>query len=170
MINIHNLSCTTRRDKEVPFHQVSQILNLTEYHSRCGLLVAQPKQYIATHFILWIGALLYYAVTVCTIFRHQYLSLYPLFGISVVLNVILQVLLSMLGCIDPGIIPKILPSYESTELTQIPISKEVIKIALINKMFSMGIKTHNLKIKYCNTCNIYRPPRTSHCSICNVCV
>ena len=86
------------------------------------------------------------------------------------LNVAVQFLLSMLGCIDPGIIPKILPAYESTELTSIPISKEVTRIALINKMFSMNIKTHHLKIKYCNTCNIYRPPRTSHCSICNVCV
>ena len=27
-----------------------------------------------------------------------------------------------------------------------------------------------LRIKYCETCNIYRPPRTSHCHICDYCI
>lgn len=37
-------------------------------------------------------------------------------------------------------------------------------------IYSMTIKTHSLKVKFCQTCYIYRPPRTSHCYECNMCI
>ncbi|GKD27565.1 probable protein S-acyltransferase 7, partial [Tanacetum coccineum] len=72
---------------------------------------------------------------------------------------------------DPGIIPRSLHPPEpeimdqSTEVgssqtpqLRLPRFKEVI----VNGM--------TVKVKYCDTCMLYRPPRCSHCSICDNCV
>ncbi|XP_010926776.1 probable protein S-acyltransferase 7 isoform X2 [Elaeis guineensis] len=72
---------------------------------------------------------------------------------------------------DPGIIPRNAHPPEpegfdgNTELgdgqtpqLRLPRTKDVV----VN-----GI---TVKIKYCDTCMLYRPPRCSHCSICNNCV
>lgn len=34
----------------------------------------------------------------------------------------------------------------------------------------MSIKGHLFVVRFCKTCGIYRPPRTSHCSDCQICV
>ncbi|RDY01561.1 putative protein S-acyltransferase 7, partial [Mucuna pruriens] len=72
---------------------------------------------------------------------------------------------------DPGIVPRNAhppepDDYHATDnskneqspLSRLPRTKDVI----VN-----GI---TVKVKYCDTCMLYRPPRTSHCSVCDNCV
>ncbi|XP_063055113.1 palmitoyltransferase ZDHHC18a [Engraulis encrasicolus] len=70
---------------------------------------------------------------------------------------------------DPGILPRALPDEAADIERQIdnsgsssyrppPRTKEI----LINEQV--------VKLKYCFTCKMFRPPRTSHCSLCDNCV
>jgi len=82
---------------------------------------------------------------------------------------------------DAGVIPKRIiledlkePSEQNQEDEQLLESKKkrissFDPPAKKDKVIQVGSNVQ-LKLKWCNTCNIYRPPRASHCSDCNWCV
>lgn len=67
---------------------------------------------------------------------------------------------------DPGIVPRAShsPEEDTLSLTDTPgrLHFPRVKEVIVNGM--------PVKVKYCETCMVYRPPRCSHCSICNNCV
>lgn len=65
---------------------------------------------------------------------------------------------------DPGIIPRNLapPALEPDQAGQLPKKLPRSREVTVNGTV--------VKVKYCDTCMLYRPPRCSHCSICDNCI
>lgn len=57
------------------------------------------------------------------------------------------------GCTDPGIIPR----------------QSGSNMQFRTKSFNFVVNGSLMKISYCNTCSIFKPPRTSHCRACDNC-
>lgn len=72
---------------------------------------------------------------------------------------------------DPGIIPRASHPPEE-ELGQYPveIGGRQTPGLHFSRTKEVLVNGKPVKIKYCDTCMLYRPPRCSHCSICNNCV
>ena len=96
--------------KGVSFHEVSDISNLENY-TRGSFLLSEPKKFITTIVLIWTGAIIYAAATIPTLTREKISSMYPLIGLTFVALVASQIALIILGRTDPGMIPKVLPSY-----------------------------------------------------------
>lgn len=81
------------------------------------------------------------------------------------------VLLLLTSGRDPGIIPRNPhpPEPENFEGSAQagPGQTPQLRLPRIKEVNVNGI---TVKVKYCDTCMLYRPPRCSHCSICNNCV
>ncbi|XP_050885649.1 protein S-acyltransferase 8 [Lathyrus oleraceus] len=106
--------------------------------------------------------------------RHEFSSYYSGYAVlvaAILFTIHVLVLLGLTSARDPGIIPRNSHPpeeefrYESsgvagqqTPTLQFPRTKEVM------------VNGRPVKVKYCETCMLYRPPRCSHCSICNNCV
>merc|ERR1719167_1981119 len=62
---------------------------------------------------------------------------------------------------DPGILPR-----QESFTEQYDASTKSFRLQQPPRHVDLLIRGHNFKMKYCVTCNIYRPPRCSHCSVC----
>ncbi|KAI4336448.1 hypothetical protein L6164_014973 [Bauhinia variegata] len=94
-------------------------------------------------------------------------------AIGAVFTVYVILLLFITSGIDPGIIPRNSHPLElddevssisaywagsQCDATRLPPTRDVVVNGVV------------IQVKYCQTCMLYRPPRCSHCSICNNCV
>ena len=83
----------------------------------------------------------------------------PIIIFLIIINIILlilQIIFTFLGGFtDPGILPRQDKDFEFYP------SKSSLNCV---------INGHIFKINFCNTCFCFRPPRTSHCSLCDNCV
>ncbi|KAK9080567.1 hypothetical protein SSX86_000325 [Deinandra increscens subsp. villosa] len=81
------------------------------------------------------------------------------------------ILLLMTSGRDPGIIPRNAhpPQPETMDLGMEvgPGQTPQLRLPRVKEVIVNGM---TVKVKYCDTCMLYRPPRCSHCSICDNCV
>ena len=120
---------------------------------------------MGTHFLLHFGMILHYYGTFPLLAE-------PLQIINIVLHSICFLNLIVLGFTDPGMIPKIFSFYEKVPTRRVPTNydRHAGILRYSQKQFITPIKGFNLKLKFCTTCLIYRPPRAVHCEDCGVCV
>ncbi|XP_028819455.1 palmitoyltransferase ZDHHC18-B isoform X2 [Denticeps clupeoides] len=73
---------------------------------------------------------------------------------------------------DPGILPRATPEEAADIEKQIdnPGSSSSSSYRPPPRTKEVVINQQVVKLKYCFTCKIFRPPRTSHCSLCDNCV
>ncbi|KAL8581233.1 hypothetical protein ACOMHN_038333 [Nucella lapillus] len=98
---------------------------------------------------------LYFAF-VCRYLSEAYSYAFPVYQGVLALFVILN--LSLTTFMDPGIYPKAHEDEQVSDDFRAPLYKNV------------EIKGVMVRMKWCTTCQFYRPPRCSHCSACNNCI
>ncbi|KAK9951290.1 hypothetical protein M0R45_006745 [Rubus argutus] len=128
-----------------------------------------------TTFLIGCPALTFCIRMVVTIKGDQPHYDYPVFVAGLVLTILDFTFLFLTSGRDPGIVPRNSRPPESDEAYEMSTpSMEWVNnkgsSLKIPRIKDVTINGHTVKVKFCDTCLLYRPPRASHCSICNNCV
>ncbi|KAM8733202.1 palmitoyltransferase ZDHHC9 isoform 1-T2 [Acanthopagrus schlegelii] len=121
---------------------------------------------------------LFLIVGTCSLFfafECPYLALHlspaiPVFAVLLFLFVIAMLLRTSFS--DPGVLPRALPEEATFIEMEIEAANGNVPAGQRPPPRIRNVQINNqiVKLKYCYTCKIFRPPRASHCSICDNCV
>uniref|UniRef100_A0A671MYC5 Palmitoyltransferase n=1 Tax=Sinocyclocheilus anshuiensis TaxID=1608454 RepID=A0A671MYC5_9TELE len=90
---------------------------------------------------------------------------------AVLLFVFVMAMLLRTSFSDPGVLPRALPEEANFIEMEIAANGNVLAGQRPPpRIKNVQINNQIVKLKYCYTCKIFRPPRASHCSICDNCV
>uniref|UniRef100_A0A3P9HUV9 Palmitoyltransferase n=1 Tax=Oryzias latipes TaxID=8090 RepID=A0A3P9HUV9_ORYLA len=94
----------------------------------------------------------------------------PVFAVLLFLFVIAMLLRTSFS--DPGVLPRALPEEAAFIEMEIEAANGNVPAGQRPPPRIRNVQINNqiVKLKYCYTCKIFRPPRASHCSICDNCV
>ena len=121
----------------------------------CKTLGITGKKYYHMFYAFLLYTLPYVTMLVILILEKNNMSIiYPLI-ISSFLYIVQIISTILWGCSDPGILARQRQDYYYN--TNKPSLKYVIN-------------GHIFTLNYCYSCSLFRPPRTSHCSLCDNCV
>ncbi|XP_015244495.1 palmitoyltransferase ZDHHC9 [Cyprinodon tularosa] len=94
----------------------------------------------------------------------------PVFAVVLFLFVMAMLLRTSFS--DPGVLPRALPEEANFIEMEIEAANGNVPSGQRPPPRIRNVQINNqiVKLKYCYTCKIFRPPRASHCSICDNCV
>ncbi|KAM4586357.1 palmitoyltransferase ZDHHC9 [Fundulus diaphanus] len=94
----------------------------------------------------------------------------PVFAVLLFLFVMAMLLRTSFS--DPGVLPRALPEEANFIEMEIEAANGNVPSGQRPPPRIRNVQINNqiVKLKYCYTCKIFRPPRASHCSICDNCV
>uniref|UniRef100_H3A4C7 Palmitoyltransferase n=1 Tax=Latimeria chalumnae TaxID=7897 RepID=H3A4C7_LATCH len=118
----------------------------------------KPSKYIpvSAAAIFLVGATTLFFVFTCPWLAHDFSTAIPVYNGVIFLFVLAN--FSMATFMDPGIFPRAEEDEDKEDDFRAPLYKNV------------EIKGIQVRMKWCSTCRFYRPPRCSHCSVCDNCV
>ncbi|KAI5582262.1 hypothetical protein BDE02_07G074000 [Populus trichocarpa] len=99
---------------------------------------------------------------------------YVILVVTILFTIYVLVLLFLTSARDPGIVPR--NSHPPEEeicydpSTSVDVGGRHTPTPRLPRTKEVTVNGFSVKVKYCDTCMIYRPPRCSHCSVCDNCV
>ncbi|KAK5606520.1 Palmitoyltransferase zdhhc14 [Crenichthys baileyi] len=105
---------------------------------------------------------------VCPFLALQLTPIIPVIGGALFLFVLGTLLRTSFS--DPGVLPRATPDEAADLERQIDVANGSTSYRPPPRTREVVINGQTVKLKYCFTCKIFRPPRASHCSLCDNCV